>query len=261
MSSEEYVPHLRLRKQGHVATLAIVHPRRLNAMTFEMWASLPVLLKDVADDPALRVLVLRGGNDNAFSSGADISQFGERRSTAEGVRLWNTTVEAGVAQLTTFLKPVVAVISGVCYGGGFGLALHCDLRYVVGEAFFAIPAAKLGIGYYPSWLRRLTALVGPATAKEMMFASRRYDQTQAVRLGLVNDSLDESALQDRIARIGSLAPLSHRASKMAIEEAVVPGAYGVRACEEAVRDCFHSEDYKEGRAAFQEKRPACFKGC
>jgi len=261
MSSEEYVPYLKLQKTGPVAMLTIEHPRRLNAMTFEMWASLPGLLKEVADDPELRVLVLRGGDGKAFSSGADISQFGERRSTEEGVRLWNTTVEAGVAQLAMFLKPVVAVVSGICYGGGFGLALHCDLRYVVGEASFAIPAAKLGIGYYPNWLHRLTALVGPATAKEMMFASRRYDQAQALRVGLVNDVLDEAAVQDMIARIASLAPLSHRASKMAVEEAVAPGTYGVRACEAAVLDCFNSEDYKEGRAAFQEKRPARFKGC
>ncbi|MFC3340049.1 enoyl-CoA hydratase-related protein [Paracandidimonas soli] len=261
MSSEEYVPSLRLQRDARVATLTIAHPRRLNAMTFEMWESIPRFLKEVAEDPELRVLVLRGGDEKAFSSGADISQFGERRSTEEGVRLWNSTVQASVAQLAEFPKPVVALISGICYGGGFGLALHCDLRYVVGEAAFAIPAAKLGIGYYPSWLRRLTALVGPAAAKEIMFASRRYDQAQALRLGLINDVLDEAAACDMVERIGGLAPLSHRASKMAIEEAVVPGAYGTQACEDAVLECFHSEDYKEGRAAFQEKRPALFKGC
>ena len=260
MSSEEYTPCLRLQKNGSVATLTIEHPKRLNAMSFEMWASLPEFLKEVAADPELRVLVLRGGDGKAFSSGADISQFGERRSTEEGVRLWNSTVQDSVAQLAAFPKPVVALISGICYGGGFGLALHCDLRYVVGEAAFAIPAAKLGIGYYPSWLRRLTALVGPASAKEIMFTSRRYDQAQALRVGLINDVLDEAAAQELVERIGGLAPLSHRASKMAIEEVVMPGLYGAEACENAVLDCFRSEDYKEGRAAFQEKRPARFKG-
>lgn len=258
--SSEYTPRLRLLKKGNVATLTIEHPKRLNAMTFEMWSSLPEYLKEVAEDPKLRVLVLRGGDGKSFSSGADISQFGERRSTEEGVRLWNSTVQDSVAQLAALPKPVVALISGICYGGGFGLALHCDLRYVIGEAAFAIPAAKLGIGYYPDWLRRLTALVGPAAAKEIMFTSRRYDQAQALRVGLINDVLDDAAACAMVERIGSLAPLSHRASKMAIEEVVMPDLYGTQACEDAVLDCFRSEDYKEGRAAFQEKRPANFKG-
>ena len=225
-----------------------------------MWKSLPEHLAEIGTDPDLRVLVLRGGDSKAFSAGADISQFGERRSTEEGVRLWNDTVQQGVAKLAEFPKPVVALISGICFGGGFGLALHCDLRYVVGEAGFAIPAAKLGVGYYPSWLRRLTFLVGPARAKEIMFTARRYDQAEALNLGLINGVIDEAQAQDIVKKIGGLAPLSHRASKMAIEDVVMPGIYGAQACEEAVLDCFRSDDYKEGRAAFEEKRPAEFKG-
>jgi enoyl-CoA hydratase/carnithine racemase len=262
MSSEhtDRTPELRLEKQGATATLWIDHPTRLNAMNFDMWASIPRFLDELQTDDRIRVLVLRGAGGKAFSSGADISQFGERRSTEEGVRLWNSTVESSVARLAAFPKPVVALIQGVCFGGGMGLALHCDLRYALEGASFSIPAARLGVAYYPSWLQRLTALVGPAVAKEIMFTARRYDTSQAQAAGLINTVVSEAEAMDAIARIASLAPLTHRASKMAIDEAARPGLYGAQPCEDAVLACFRSEDYKEGRAAFGEKRPPSFQG-
>lgn len=262
MSSEqiEHSPTLRLEKEGAVATLWIDHPTRLNAMSFDMWASIPALLDQVESNADLRVLVVRGAGSKAFSSGADISQFGERRSTDEGVKLWNDTVQASVARLAGFPKPVVALIRGYCFGGGVGLALHCDLRYVVEDARFSIPAAKLGVGYYPSWLKRLSALVGPAKAKEIMFTSGKYDARQALDAGLVNAVGSEADALAAVQAIAVLAPLSHRASKIAIDEAVMPGLYGSEQCEAAVLDCFRSEDYKEGQAAFRDKRPAAFRG-
>jgi enoyl-CoA hydratase len=208
----------------------------------------------------VRVLVLRGVGDKAFSSGADISQFGERRSTDEGVKLWNDTVQAGVARLAAFPKPVVALIQGYCFGGGCGLALHCDLRYAMQDAHFSIPAARLGVGYYPTWLQRLAALVGPAVAKEIMFTARRYDARQALAAGLINGVVSEADALATVQAIAGLAPLSHRASKMAIDDAFVPGLYGQEQCEDAVLACFRSEDYKEGQAAFRDKRPASFDG-
>lgn len=262
MSSEqlEHTPVLRLDKQGAVATLWIDHPTRLNAMTFDMWASIPALLDEVGRDEKLRVLVLRGAGDKAFSSGADISQFGERRSTEEGVNLWNNTVQASVARLSVFPKPVVALIKGYCFGGGVGLALHCDLRYAMEDARFSIPAARLGVGYYPSWLRRLASLVGPAIAKEIMFTARRYDARQALAVGLVNAVVSEADALAAVQTIADLAPLSHQASKWAIDEAGLPGLYGPDQCEAAVLACFRSEDYKEGQAAFRDRRPASFHG-
>ncbi len=262
MSSESVAqtPTLRLEKQGAVATLWIDHPTRLNAMSFEMWASIPGFIDEVEADGDIRVLVLRGAGEKAFCSGADISQFGERRSTPEGVKLWNDTVQASVARLGMCSKPVVGFIQGICYGGGMGLALHCDLRYALEGSSFAIPAAKLGVGYYPSWLRRLTSVVGPAFAKDMMFTARRLSTEEARAAGLVNGVVTLSEVQAIIERIASLAPLSQRASKMAIDEAVSPGLYGEEQCGAAVLTCFASEDYKEGRAAFGEKRPPSFKG-
>lgn len=262
MSSESVAqtPSLRLEKQGAVATLWIDHPTRLNAMSFDMWESIPAFIDDVEADDDIRVVVLRGAGEKAFSSGADISQFGERRSTPEGIKLWNTTVQASVARLGTCAKPVVALIQGICFGGGMGLALHCDLRYALEGSSFSIPAARLGVGYYPSWLSRLTWLVGPAFAKDMMFTARRIDTSEAKASGLINAVVTHAQAQATIERIASMAPLSQRASKVAINETVSAGLYGDEQCEAAVLTCFHSEDYKEGRAAFAEKRPPSFKG-
>jgi len=254
-------PALRLDRQGAVATLWIDHPTRLNAMTFDMWASIPALMDEVERDGDVRVLVLRGAGPKAFSSGADISQFGERRSTEEGVRLWNDTVQASVARLAALPKPTVALVGGYCFGGGVGLALHCDLRYALEDARFSIPAARLGVAYYPGWLGRLAALVGPAVAKEIMFTARRYDAGQALAAGLVNAVVaGEDEAMAAVRAIAGLAPLTHRASKMAIDEAALPGLHGLARCEAAVLDCFRSEDYKEGQAAFRDKRPASFRG-
>ena len=259
MSFEE-TPVLRYRKENQVATLSIDNSARLNAMTFEMWKSLPDFLGQVESDPEVRVLVLRGAGDKAFSSGADISQFGARRSTEEGVKLWNTTVSDGVAQLAAFPKPVVGLIRGICFGGGVGLALHCDLRFAIDDASFSIPAARLGVGYYPTWLRRLSALVGPAVAKEIMFTARRYNAQQAQAVGLINGICTEDEALNIVQKISGLAPLSHKAAKLAIDEAVNPGSYGLERCEQALGACFASQDYIEGQAAFRDKRPAVFSG-
>lgn len=258
--SSEHTPTLRYQKDGGVATLSIDHPTRHNAMTFDMWVALPGLIEKADADPDVRVLVLRGAGEKAFSSGSDISQFGERRSTEAGVKLWNDTVVAAADRLVRLSKPSVALIRGLCFGGGVGLSLHCDLRFATSDATFSIPAAKLGVGYYPAWLKRLSSLVGPAIAKEIMFTARRYDAAQALKVGLINDVRDEAETVELAARMASLAPLSLRASKMAIDDAVEPGKYGDDACQQALRTCFASQDYKEGQAAFRDKRPPTFTG-
>lgn len=258
--SSNHQPALQLEKQGAHATLWIDHPTRRNALTFEMWASIPERLAEAGADPDIRVLILRGKGDQAFCAGADISQFGDRRSTEEGVRLWNSTVQASVDRLAAFPKPVVALISGYCFGGGVGLAMHCDMRYVIGEASFSIPAARLGLAYYPVWLQRLVSLVGPSVAKEIMFTAGRYTADEARSVGLIDAILTEEAAMERVAAIASLAPMTHYASKLAIDAAAMHGTIGARQCEEAVMACFRSDDYQEGQRAFAQKRPADFRG-
>lgn len=258
--SSDHAPLLRYTVSGGVATIEIDHPTRLNAMTFEMWQELPRRLDEAERDDAVRVVLLRGAGSKAFSSGSDISQFGERRSTEAGITLWNDTVQVAARRLAALRKPTIAWVQGMCFGGGVGLAVHCDLRYASADAVFSIPAAKLGVAYYPSWLKRLSALTGPAHAKEIMYTARRYDAEQAAQIGLVNAVCDAERVADVTQRMAGAAPLSLGASKLAIDEAIEPGRHGLQACEDALRACFASQDYTEGQAAFREKRTPAFSG-
>jgi enoyl-CoA hydratase len=262
MSSETAndAPRVRTERVAQVGYVTFDNPAKHNAMTFDMWQSLPALLQALDDDPAIRVIVLRGQGPRAFVSGSDISQFGERRNTPEGVTLYNATVDRAVASLGNVRKPTMAWIQGYCYGGGIGLALHCDLRYASADSAFSIPAGKVGLGYHELWMQRLAVLVGPANAKEIMFTARRYDSANAMRMGLVNDVLPEEAVADIVRTIASLAPLTHLASKLAIDTACRPLEEGRQACQAAIRRCFDSQDYVEGRTAFVEKRQPAFQG-
>lgn len=251
---------MRAEVNAAVGTLLIDNKVRHNALSFDMWAALPALLQRLDDDNAVRVIVLQGAGDKAFASGSDISQFGERRSTPQGVALYNATVDAAVAALAAVRKPTVAKINGYCFGGGVALALHCDIRYATTTSTFSIPAGKVGVGYNALWLQRLAGLVGPGNAKEIMFTAARYDARQAERMGLVNQILDMSEMDERIQTIASLAPLTHRASKLAIDTAVRSATEGLEQCQAAIMQCFMSQDYVEGRTAFEEKRTPNFVG-
>jgi enoyl-CoA hydratase/carnithine racemase len=252
---------IRCERNGAIGRLVIDNQSKHNALSFDMWDSLPGLLKELDNDPEIRVIVLEGAGSRAFAAGSDISQFGERRNTPEGVALYNKTVENAVAAVGAVGKPTVARVRGYCFGGGVALALHCDMRYATADATFSIPAATLAIAYQFSWLQRLTWLIGPANAKEIMFTARRYDAGQALRMGLVNQILDDDKEVDGILEtIRSLAPLTHLASKLSIDTTAAHAGSGRDACQEAIMRCFGSQDYAEGRAAFTEKRRPEFKG-
>lgn len=251
---------IRSHREGAIGHVVIDNLVKHNAMSFDMWESLPGHLAALDDDPEVRVIVVQGAGNRAFASGSDISQFGERRNTPEGVALYNATVDRAVASLGAVRKPTVARIQGYCFGGGVGLALHCDLRYATPDATFCIPAGKVGVGYHELWLQRLTWLVGPANAKEIMFTARRYDADEAVRIGLVNRLLDESEVTALVDGMAKLAPLTARSSKVSIETAIAPSEAGRAACQASILRCFDSQDYIEGRNAFTEKRTPTFVG-
>jgi enoyl-CoA hydratase/carnithine racemase len=245
---------------GHVGTLTIANPTKQNALSFEMWASLPDLVRSLDENPALRVIVLRGAGEKAFASGSDISQFGERRNTPEGVALYNATVDRAVAAMGAAQKPTIAWIHGYCFGGGLALALHCDLRIAGEKASFCVPAGKVGLGYNHLWLQRLTWAVGPARAKEIVYTARRYDQVDALRMGLANLHCSEQEFAALLQEIVALAPLTLRAAKAAVDATTAAGPYDPAAAMAAVRRCFESRDYIEGRTAFTDKRSPLFKG-
>ncbi len=252
-------------KDGGIGRITFNNPERRNAISYEMWQAIPLALQDFGADPAIRVVVVSGAGGKAFSAGADVSQFESHRSSKDATAEYNAAVGNASEKLKTFEKPTIAKIEGYCLGGGLGVALCCDLRFASDDARFAIPAAKLGLGYrYPS-IRTLMDLVGPAGAKEILFTARQFDASQAYSMGLVNRVLAAGELtafvEETAMRIAENAPLTVHAVKTIVAEAVKdPRERDLDLCERVVERCFASADYIEGRRAFMEKRKPKFTG-
>src|SRR5437588_5626661 len=174
------------RKDGRVGYVIFNNPERHNAVSLDMWAQTSRILADYASDDEVRVVVLTGAGGKAFVSGADISKFESERATLDATKVYNSTVENAYAGIQDFPKPTIAMIRGYCIGGGLGLAVCCDLRICSENSRFAVPAAKLGLGYSYAGLRRLIDLIGPAFAREIFFTARQFDAEEARIMGLVN---------------------------------------------------------------------------
>lgn len=259
------LPAIRYAVEDGAATLTIDQPAKLNAMTFEMWSSLPGLVARAQADPDIRLIVVRGAGDKAFCAGADISQFGDRRSSAEAVAAYDHAVSDGQAALNGAEKPTVALIRGICFGGGFGLAMCCDLRVAASDSRFRVPAARLGLGYTYKNLQLLVRKLGPGPVADLFFSARIIDAGEANRAGVVNSVFDRDAFDAEAAayvrRIAGNAPLTLKAVKRALIELSRPEAdRDANAVDALVAACFHSEDYREGQKAFKEKRDPVFKG-
>ncbi len=250
--------------EGGIAWITISNPQRMNAFTAAMWADIPRVLIAAEKDPAVRVIVLRGAGTRAFSAGADISEFETARS-GDAVHAYDRLNHEAFAALLGTEKPIIAMIHGFCLGGGFGIAACCDLRIADEAATFAIPAVKLGLGYNARWVKPLLSLAGPAFIKEMLFTGRRLGVDDAKRMGLLNQVFPAAELEAKTRalaeEIAANAPLSVRAAKLAIDEIWrKPEHPDLTQLDEAVRICFESEDYAEGRRAFLEKRKPKFQG-
>ena len=241
------------------------NPTRRNAISLEMWDGLATILEVFQADDAVRVVVLKGAGDQAFVSGADISEFDTKRSTAAQKETYGKTMSTANRWLVKIDKPMIAMIQGYCIGGGLAIALSADIRFATPDSTFGIPAAKLGLGYDYEGLVRLSQLVGPARAKDIMFSARFIEADEALRMDLINhicarDEL-ESTVWEYAAVVAANAPLTVKAAKAAINEGQKdPGQRDLQAIRTMIDNCFDSEDYKEGRLAFREKRKPVFKG-
>jgi enoyl-CoA hydratase/carnithine racemase len=256
---------IHVEREGALAWLVFDHPERRNAISAGMWQALPGAVAELDADASVRVVVLRGAGEVAFVSGADISEFESARTGAEAAVEYDRTTARAFEALTGLSKPLLVMVHGFCIGGGMATALAADLRYAADDAVFAIPAARLGLGYHMAGLDALAALVGPAAAKEMLFTARRYDAPAALALGLVNAVHPKAELERAVRAtaqaIAENAPLTLRAAKLALRElARDPAARDVAAVRHAILACFESEDYREGVRAFLEKRRPRFAG-
>lgn len=263
--SDGYTPRIRTEVRDGVGWMIFANPRRRNAVTYAMWCQIPAALADLADDPTVRVVALRGESDSSFIAGADISEFATRRSTPEQVAEYDRVGTKANAAIVNFPKPTVAVIRTWCVGGGVATALGCDLRIASRDTQFAVPAARLGLGYRFSGIKALVDVVGPANAREIFFTARQYPADEALSIGLINRVLPvedfDAAADAYLAQIAGNAPLTMAAAKQAIRAVDQdPEQRDTKGIEAAIAACFDSEDYAEGRAAFAEKRPPVFRG-
>jgi enoyl-CoA hydratase/carnithine racemase len=245
-------------RDGAVAHVVLNQPDKRNAMNAAMWAGLAPLVARLEADSGVKLVVLRGAGVEAFSAGADISEFAATFATSETTARYNAEVRQAQLAVERLAKPTLAVIHGACVGGGCGLALACDLRFASVESRFAIPASKLGVAYSVPDTRRLVALVGAGRAKDILFSGRLLDAAEAAAIGLATRVVPGVELE-RVAADYARGLLANSPQAIATAKAIVNSVSGVhvqadRILEERFTASFSSEDFREGYTAFLQKR-------
>jgi enoyl-CoA hydratase len=247
---------------GWMAWITLNRPAKLNAIDPEMLSGLESAAREIEQCPDVRVVLLAGAGEKAFSVGADINAW----SALEPLEMWRRWIRDGhrvFGQIAHLRPPVIAVLNGYAFGGGLELALAADLRLAGEDVELALPEVKLGT--IPGWTgsQRLPALIGPARAKQMIFTGARVDARTAERWGLVNEVVPSDRLvaraQELAAEIATSAPLSVQLAKQLVDGAVGEGAAMTL---EALAGALAAttQDAKEGLAAFHERRDPRFKG-
>jgi enoyl-CoA hydratase/carnithine racemase len=252
-------------RDGKVGLMTFNNPEKHNAVSFEMWEAAEKILDGFENDPAVRVVVLTGAGGKAFVSGADISKFESERASEQAVQRYNALVEKVYSRIYQFPKPTIAMIRGYCIGGGLNLAICCDMRFATEASKFALPAAKLGLGYGYNGLRRYIETIGPVATKEIFYTARQFTTTEARRWGMVNEVVADDKLEATVMEIANTiadnAPMTIATIKRSTVEILKDAdKQDIAACNAMVAACFASNDYREGRKAFLEKRKPNFSG-
>jgi len=261
----EITDKLIVRCSGRTGEIIFNDPQRHNAMSLDMWQGLSRALAVLGADDAIRSVVLAGAGTRAFISGANISQFDALRTVDADVQVYEEISEQAQMDLYHFPKPTIAKIRGYCLGGGLGIALCCDIRIAAENGVFGIPAGRLGLGYRLSAMSNLVRAAGSANALDLFLSARRFKADEARQLGLAHYVVPDDALdafvQNYVDQVNANAPMTLRLGKEMIRALdAMPASINRDVMAQKVRACYQSADYREGKAAFKEKRMPDFHG-
>ena len=248
--------------EQHIRVVTIDDAERYNAMSLSMWIDLKQAFDKIEVDTQVRAVILRGAGEKAFVSGANITEFETQRNSDASVAHYNQSVAQAQEAISRCRVPVIAAISGICYGGGLGLALSCDLRYASPASKFRMPAARLGLGYGYHGIKSIVQNLGPTAAAEAFYTAKVYGALEAAHMGILNavhDNVFEHCAEIAL-QISQNAPLTVQAAKQAMLCIAEGDTSQISRIDQAVDTCFKSSDYAEGRKAFAEKRLPKFTG-
>lgn len=254
-----------VEKDGGIGRLILNQPEKRNAIGYEMWQGIGDVMEAFAGDKNIRVVIVSGAGGKAFSAGADISEFKERRSSEEDRKIYDAAMRRAFEQLYNLPKITIAKIDGVCVGGGAEVAMDCDILIASAESRFGITPARLGLGYSLPDIERLVRHLGAKRAKEVLATARLFSAEEALAMGWINQVVPADHLDDQVnafaESVAANAPLSVKAAKLIVNEATkVPSDRDLKKCRDLVEACYASADYVEGQRAFAEKRAPNYKG-
>lgn len=254
-----------VRREPPLAWCIVNRPAAHNAMNADVWRGLAERVEELGQDDEIRVIILRGAGEKAFISGADITEFRALRNSAAMTAEYDQLSVRAWLALNRARQPVIAMINGLCFGGGVAVAVACDLRFAADHARFAVPAARLGLAYPMPAVERLLQVIGPTHAADILLSTRAIDAAEAERIGFVNRVVPRAELEEHTRAyalaMAECAPLTVAAHKLAIQQLMQPAERrDLAALQDAVKRCFDSADYQEGIAAFLEKRKPNFRG-
>ncbi|MBF0391974.1 MAG: enoyl-CoA hydratase/isomerase family protein [Alphaproteobacteria bacterium] len=251
---------IEIRRDGAIATVLLNRPDRMNALNLDMWRGLTRAFQALAADQSLRAVVLRGAGTQAFAPGADISEFDTDRATAAQAEAYDLVMREALAMVRDCPHPVVAMIHGACVGGGLELAAQADLRISGQSGRFGVPVGRISVVMAPPEIAGIQRLVGPARMAEILLEARVFDAAEALSIGLLHRVVADDQLEDEVGatlkRITANAPLVNRWHKAFVRAAAEGASVDAG---EAYR-FLSTADYREGIAAFKEKRKPAFVG-